>query len=166
MRKTLVLIRHAHRDTSQRALDNGLSEKGREQARWLKRFFTERFKVESFNDGLWIASSPKLRCLETVMPMAKAVGRSVDPHPDLDEQGARESRGAFELRIQSFLREWENSEVAIAIACSHGDWLPLAIHRVLGISGEMKKGSWFEVETEANFTTLKSYIPTFKYFYR
>src|SRR6185312_11499052 len=43
MTKTLVLCRHAHRDNSRRELDNGLTDKGREQAKNIRRFFGDRF---------------------------------------------------------------------------------------------------------------------------
>src|SRR4029079_6552406 len=90
MTKTLVLCRHGHRDNTKRELDNGLTDKGREQAKSIKRFFSERFSDEDLKKGVWFVSSPKLRCIETLQPTAKGLDRPVDAHPDLDEQSSRE----------------------------------------------------------------------------
>jgi phosphohistidine phosphatase SixA len=162
MTKTLVLCRHAHRDTTQRELDNGLSDKGREQAKSIKRFFSERFSAEDFKRGLWFVSSPKLRCMETLQPTAKEAGRSVDAHPDLDEQSLKEGPQGLENRVNHFLKEWNSSKVGLTILCSHGDWLPLATFRLLGLSQEYKKGAWLEVESDSGRAYLKWYIPSFK----
>ena len=58
MSKTLVFIRHSHRDNTQRELDNGLSEKGQDQAKAIRRFFMDRFAAEKFDQGLWLVSNP------------------------------------------------------------------------------------------------------------
>lgn len=164
--KTLILIRHAHRDTTERALDNGLSDKGREQAKSIRRFVESRFDVaELIKEGIWIVSSPKLRCVETLQPMAKSLNRPVDAHPELEEQKDRESQTAFENRIRRFLEEWGQSQVAWTFVCSHGDWLPLATMQLLGFRQDFKKGSWFEVERDDVTCGLKWYIPSFKPFY-
>jgi broad specificity phosphatase PhoE len=166
MQKTLVLIRHAHRDNTQRELDNGLSEKGRDQAKAVKRFFTERFSKEEAGKGLWLVSSPKLRCVETLQPIAKGIERPVDIHPGLDEQGSRESIKAFEGRVQAFLHEWAESKMEITILCSHGDWLPAAALGLLGLHQEFKKGSWLELESDGSAPLLRWYVPTFKHFFK
>src|SRR5262245_33981006 len=71
MQKTLILIRHGHRDNSRRELDNGLTEKGQSQAKNIRRFFAERFSGDEIGKGLWLVSSPKVRCMETLQPTAK-----------------------------------------------------------------------------------------------
>lgn len=162
MQKTLVLIRHAHRDNSKRDLDNGLDEKGREQAKALKKFFSERFSEDDAGKGLWLVSSPKLRCQETLQPIAKALDRRVDAHPGLDEQSAKENLRAFEVRIQGFLREWMESKVPITLLCSHGDWLPMAVQQLLGLPMSFKKGAWLELDWESGHSELRWYIPSFK----
>ena len=166
MSKILVLCRHAHRDNSARDLDNGLDEKGREQAKAVKRFFMERFATEDFKKGLWLVSSPKLRCVETLMPAAKGLERSVDIHPDLEEQGQREDGSGLETRVHRFLHEWVQSKIALTVLCSHGDWLPLATYHLLGIKQEFKKGAWLEVEWISGRAYLKWYVPSFKYFFK
>lgn len=164
MSKTLILIRHGHRDTTNRELDNGLSEKGRTQAKAIAKFFERRFGLD-LEKGLWVVSSPKLRCVETLLPLAKAAGRKVDIHPDLDEQGLREAGGSFAGRIQRFLNEWKNAKADLTVLCSHGDWLPAATQHLLGAAQAFKKGGWMEIELEADHSALKWYVPTFKPFY-
>ena len=165
MVKTLILIRHGHRDTTVRALNNGLSEKGREQAKAIKRFFAARFDEEQLKSGVWFVSSPKLRCMETLLPTAKAFQREVDAHPLLDEQNTKETGAKLEERVQSFLKEWSRSEMAVTVVSSHGDWLPLAMFQLLGLHFDPKKGSWFEVEWSMGRASLKWLIPSLKHFY-
>ncbi len=158
MQKTLVLIRHGHRDNSRRELNNGLDEKGREQAKALRRFFLSRFQGEDLKNGLWLVSSPKLRCVETLQPLAKAVEKKIDIHPDLDE-GANLAN-----RVGRFLDEWKKSPMVLTVLCSHGDWIPQAAEELLGAAVDPKKGSWLELESNAGAALLKWYIPSFKPF--
>ncbi len=167
MSKTLVFIRHGHRDNTKRELDNGLSEKGQEQAKAIRRFFLDRFSSEEFKQGLWFVSSPKKRCVETLMPTAKGLEQAVDAHPDLDEQNSREGAAAFEMRISRFLGEWAKSKIALTVVCSHGDWLPMATQRLLGLDHEFKKGGWLELESQpGDVVRLKWYVPSFKLLYK
>jgi broad specificity phosphatase PhoE len=165
MNKTLVLVRHGHRDNSKREIDNGLDDKGKEQAKHIKRYFQDRFSQEDLKSGLWLASSPKIRCVETLQPLAKTLDKQIDIHPGLDEQSLREGGPALEARIQTFLSEWKKSGVGITVLSSHGDWIPMATQRLLGVFVDPKKGSWLEIANEGGALTLKSYIPTFKHFY-
>lgn len=165
MTKTLVLIRHGHRDATRRELNNGLDNKGKEQAKAIRRFFVDRFEGYDFKKGLWLVSSPKLRCMETLAPLGKAVERSVDAHPGLDEQGSKETRTVFEARVSAFVKEWKGSSAPLTVLSSHGDWLPLGLMELAGLTVELKKGSWTELEIVDGRTSLKWYIPTFKHFY-
>lgn len=164
MVKTLVMLRHAHRDTAQRELDNGLSERGREQAKAIRKFFTARFDSKDLGSGLWLVSSPKVRCVETVGPIAKMLNRPVDIHPDLGEQMASEEQKSLSTRVDSFLDEWRDSKAQMTVLCSHGDWLPVACFRLLGLELDIKKGSWLEIEADSGRIRLKWWIPTFKHF--
>jgi broad specificity phosphatase PhoE len=165
MDKTLIIIRHGSRDNSRRELDNGLDEKGKDQAKRIKRFFSSRFSQDDLKGGLWLVSSPKIRCVETLQPIAKALDRPVDIHPGLDEQSPREAGSGMEVRIQNFLSEWKKSGVGITVLSSHGDWIPMAVSRLLGLTIDPKKGSWLEIAGEGGLITLKWYIPTFKHFF-
>jgi broad specificity phosphatase PhoE len=163
MKKTLVLVRHAHRDTAVRSKDNGLSEKGKEQARWVKKFFTARFGKDQ-PGSIWLVSSPKKRCQETLALIAAEIKQQVDPHPDLDEQSNQESVAKFEERVNHFIKDWMDSPQELTIACSHGDWLPVAIARLLGCHADFKKSSWLEIEYDGSMQ-LKWFVPTLKPFY-
>jgi broad specificity phosphatase PhoE len=164
MAKLLVLIRHGHRDNSVRELDNGLSEKGQGQARLLKKFFVSRFQPEDLKKGVWFVSSPKKRCIETLSPMAKAIDRTVDVHPDLLEQTGKENLSVFQGRVQKFIKEWRESKTEVTVVCSHGDWLPLATMELMGVPLDFKKGQWteFSLEVGAGKAELKWNVPSFK----
>lgn len=166
MAKTLILIRHGHRDNSRSELDNGLTDKGREQAQRIRRFFSERFQPEAYSRGLWLVSSPKVRCIETLQPLAKHLDRKVDIHPGLDEQNGREGSAAFEKRVHGFLHEWTQSAMPLTVLCSHGDWLPAAVQKMLGVAPQVKKGSWLELEWEGGMAALRWYVPSFKTFFK
>ncbi|MGE4132635.1 MAG: phosphoglycerate mutase family protein [Bdellovibrionales bacterium] len=165
MPKTLILVRHAHRDNTDRAVDNGLSEKGKTQAKAIRRFYLDRFSAQENKAGIWLVTSPKIRCQETLAPLAKVLEKAVDLHPWLDEQAGKESVKAFEQRIEDFLAEWRASKMERTILCSHGDWLPLAIQKLLGLSVGLKKGSWVELEWSGTQASVLWWIPTFKHFY-
>jgi broad specificity phosphatase PhoE len=162
--KTLVLVRHAHRDNTRRELDNGLSEKGAEQAKAIRKFGLSRFSREDLMAGVWLVSSPKLRCVETLAPLAKGWERKIDIHPNLDEQSEKEKPAQFHERVKNFLHEWTEAKIPLTILCSHGDWLPLAISELLSIHIEPKKGSWNELDWVSGSVQLKWSIPTFKHF--
>ncbi len=166
MRKQLIFVRHAHRDTSQRSLDNGLSEKGKRQARWIKKFALSRFAPDEVKDlKATLLSSGKKRCLETLEPLAEAWKLKVEIKSELMEHSAQESHEAFKMRIEDFLSWWINSGPALLFVSSHGDWLPVACQRLLGIPVEMKKGAWLEIEWEEGAAFLTWYVPSFKAFY-
>jgi len=141
--KTLLVVRHAHRDKSQgRSVDNGLSKKGWAQAKEFTQFF------ERWYAGIpcRILSSPKLRCIETVKAIADQQGKPLEIAPELDEQKSRESEKAFKKRVAGFVRQWQKSEDAVLVLCSHGDWIPALFDELLGMEISLKKGAWLEVE--------------------
>jgi 8-oxo-(d)GTP phosphatase len=143
LNKTLILVRHAHRDTGKgRELDNGLSPKGRKQAEAFQSHWEKKLakKKPAF------LSSPKRRCTETVAPLAEALECPVRISPLLDEQGEKESREKYLGRVKRFLTWWESKGPKIAIACSHGDWIPEFLSLTEGKPSELSKGDWTVVE--------------------
>jgi broad specificity phosphatase PhoE len=85
--RKLIIVRHAHRDTSSgRERDNGLSERGREQAKAVSRYFRERFAKET----ALLLSSPKVRCIETLLPLSDRLDVEVQILDLLDEQNEGE----------------------------------------------------------------------------
>jgi broad specificity phosphatase PhoE len=165
MDKTLVFIRHAHRDTAVRTNDNGLDQKGRDQAKSLRRFFFERFSEKDIKAGLWLVSSPKLRCQETLQPIAKELQRAIDIHPSLDEQNGKESAAQFSGRVSGFLKEWRENASPLTLVCSHGDWLPVASQLLTQGVYVCKKGSWHELVLSESGLELVWSVPSFKPFF-
>jgi broad specificity phosphatase PhoE len=142
MSRWQLYIRHAHRDTSDRSMDNGLSSKGHEQGRQLAEHLASlgpQYKPQ------FIYSSPKRRCIETANWVAQWAGIPVEEDERLDEQNPSESDKTFFERIQDFVEsEKHRSKVAY---CSHGDVLPL-IAKLCGFKGrdEVKKGEIFWIK--------------------
>lgn len=138
-------MRHAHRDTSEREADNGLSEKGHKQALLLGKHWEKLLQGKSFV----LLSSPKKRCQETLAPLAEALSSSVKICPELDEQSSSEGEVKFNKRIREFLSSWDHSDSeshATTVACSHGDWLPQAIALATGEFVSLKKGAFVVIQ--------------------
>ena len=144
MNKTLVIIRHAHRDTAKgRELNNGLSEKGRRQVRKIFDFFFERFP--DMETPVFFSSNKK-RCLETLEPLSRKLERKLNTNSCLLERTERETLSQFKARIKKFISQWEKSPAPLTVICTHGDWIPTFFKLLLGTSIDLKKGGWAEVE--------------------
>lgn len=135
--KTIILVRHAHRNKEEGA-DNGLSWKGKRQSIVLARLIAD-FSVPK------LVSSPKRRCVETLRPLSKLLQTEVSVHSLLDEQGEHEDPDSFEKRVRRFLRDWKNSANPITVACSHGDWIPLAVEWLVSRRLDLKKGGFARI---------------------
>ncbi len=140
--KTLILIRHAHRDTVDHSRDNGLSEKGKEQVKRMLRFAEERL---ADLDPLFFSSAKK-RCMETLAPLAQKYDKPVIPDARLTEQGAAESLAQYQSRIEDFLRYWQKECPPVTVVCSHGDWIPLSVYKLTQAKIGLKKAGWCEIE--------------------
>ncbi|MGE0615559.1 MAG: phosphoglycerate mutase family protein [Bacteriovoracia bacterium] len=139
----LILIRHAHRDTSEREKDNGLDKLGKRQAKALAGLFRT---LEGKKSEPLLVSSPKKRCRETLEPIAELTDSEVEAHPLLDEQHGFEDMRTFELRIRDFFK-WLDGQKKneIVVACSHGDWLPIALEMSTGARAFTEKASYAEL---------------------
>ena len=141
--KTLVLIRHGHRDTLGTAQDNGLSQKGRDQAIRILTFTQKKFPANSLPH---LFSSPKKRCLETIDPLTHYFTRPVQVVPNLLEQSFDETVIDFKNRISQFFGVWEKSTGdAPSILCSHSDWIQEALRSIVRAEIELQKGGWVEL---------------------
>jgi 8-oxo-(d)GTP phosphatase len=147
VKKTLVLIRHAHRDTSEAAADNGLSPKGRAQAEALPALYKKRLKEEA----ALLLSSPKRRCLETLAPLAESLGAKVRKDPRLLEGDGGD--------LEGFLSWWKEEAPARVVACSHGDWIPYFLHLAAGALMPVRKGSWTELSLEGGSVKIAFHQP-------
>ena len=151
-KKTLILIRHAHRDTDDRTRDNGLSDKGQAQVKKLTHFAMKRLKSSEFegidekNNRPLLFSSPKKRCQETMVMLAKELKLKVEVEPRVDEHHLLESHEGMIERIRAFLEHWEKKGPQVTIVCSHGDWIPMAIQLLTGVKVGIKKSGWIEIE--------------------
>lgn len=165
MTKTLVLIRHAHRDTTDRSADNGLSEKGTKQAAALLHYYIKAFGSEELKNKPRIFSSPKQRCLETVIGIARECGVRVESSSEFMEQQTGESLADLRKRAEKFVDKWksEKNQAELTLVCSHGDWLPAALQAAMGGRVELKKGAWAEVRIEERgLPRLEWLIQSFK----
>lgn len=125
-----------------------LSKSGRRQAKAL----VHRF------DGLAagrILSSPAVRCVETVRPLAAARSRPVEAREELAE-------GAPAEPAESLLDEVADTP---SVLCGHGDLFPVLVERaeaagavVVGQRG-WKKASVWVLEREAGVVVRMRYVP-------
>ncbi len=141
--KILVLVRHAHRDRLEGESDNGLSAKGLKQAKAVRRFFKRRYgRAEPA-----IFSSPKVRCIETLEPLARWLNVPIERLAELDEGGSLDGKiRAFRdhfVSLESPSRHPDEPE--LVVACSHGDWIPRAIELWTGTEIFLDKGGWAEL---------------------
>lgn len=136
---SLILVRHAHRDTSDRELDNGLSQKGLKQVRHLEKELIKLCGLKDLKSALFL-SSPKRRCVETLFSLSTLSEKGLKVDVRLDEQGSGESSLAFASRINSLLSGLTQFG-GTQVWCSHGDWIPAATEELLGVAIPLKKGA-------------------------
>ncbi|MBL0349280.1 MAG: histidine phosphatase family protein [Elusimicrobia bacterium] len=152
---TLLILRHAHRSLSHPGLDNGLSAKGREQARLILKLFKSFFGRPS---NTLLLSSPKKRCLETLRPIAKLTGVRMGTDDRLLEQRPAETHNQFEDRVRRFINEQRKAASPLTVVCSHGDWVPVALRLATGGRMRLKKGGWAQVEFEKGAAPRLSWL--------
>ncbi len=141
-KKTLFIVRHAHRVVTDRSLDNGLSERGLKQAEAAALFI---HKIIGPKPAI-LRSSPRLRCQQTLLPLAKMWGLEVDVDPLLCEQERSESDKVFLDRIESARIRWINQDPERLIICSHGDWIPEFCRRTFSQDIALEKGGVIEAK--------------------
>ena len=143
LNKTLIIIRHAHRDTSKgQEVNNGLSDKGRRQVRKLFDFFFERYP--DYEKPVLI-TSPKKRCVETLEPLARKLERKIHLEKDLEERSSEETSAEFKRRVRRFAKHWLQQKEKLTVISSHGDWIPVFLKELIGVSVHLQKGGWIEI---------------------
>ena len=137
-------MRHAHRDTEVHSKDNGLSEKGRKQVKRLLESLPDLVLDDDFQGReVRVFSSPKLRCQETIQPLAKAWGWRVEVDPRLIETQNFESDALVRRRIEDVLSEWsKDTQNKLWVLCSHGDILPLIGDALNGVPLILRKAGF------------------------
>ena len=149
---TLFLLRHAAAGdrTTWDGVDaiRPLTKKGKRQANAL----AEALRVRGIEK---IFTSPLTRCVQTVEPLADAIGAKVIEHDALAE--GPDIDGAYDLCDQLVGHN--------AVLCTHGDVIPAVIHRMMwaGLTLESRfycsKGSIWEVDLEGGRFTTATYTP-------
>lgn len=160
MSKVIILIRHAHRDTTNRKLDNGLSDKGYKQAEIIKQWLPQQIKTLKLK-SIFAVTSPKKRCVETITPVARRTLATLEVWDELDEQGFAESQEKFWERVQATIHNIHQRPEELVMVCSHGDYLPLFIFHLIGVNLELSKGGICALSVEGK---LLFYIPSLKEF--
>jgi 8-oxo-dGTP diphosphatase len=147
-RTRILLIRHAkagrrehwHGDDRLRPL----TRSGRRQAEAL----VEQLRDEPVER---ILSSPFVRCIQTVEPLAAARGLEVEPTEDLTE-------GAGVGPLRRLLAELGN-----AALCSHGDVIHEAVgwlhHRGVAVEGGLAKGSTWVLDVVHGEVVAARHLP-------
>jgi 8-oxo-dGTP diphosphatase len=149
---TLFLVRHAiaadrTKWTGVDAL-RPLTKKGRRQAQAIAEYLRDR-GIER------IYSSPYTRCVQTVEPLAEAIGAKVIEHDALAE--GPDVDAAYQL--------CDDVVGFNAVLCSHGDVIPAVINRMMwaGLVLESRfycsKGSIWEVDVEGGRFAHARYVP-------
>lgn len=149
---TLFLLRHAA--AGDRAKWEGvdavrpITKKGKRQAAMLADYLAGR-------DIERIYSSPYTRCVQTVEPLAEAIGAKVIEHDALAEGPDIDAAYALADELVGYN----------AVLCSHGDVIPAVINRMMwaGLTLESRfycsKGSIWEVELDGGRFTTAAYVP-------
>ena len=147
----LYLVRHAKAGDRERWTEDDrlrpLTKKGRRQAEGLVQLF-RRLEVTR------IVSSPYLRCVQTVRPLALARGLTIELSEALVE-GASTADAVALLDASS----------SGGVLCSHGDVIPAVIDHLRGIGmlidGEIgwKKGSVWTLERRLVRYVRARYVP-------
>jgi broad specificity phosphatase PhoE len=145
--KTIIIVRHAHRDKPHgRKADDGLSPKGKKQARALTKFLAKHLDQRPR-----ILTSPKARCQETIEPIAEKLKVKFDCAKELMEHGdfdQQESEEQFRRRVADFCDSQMATPSPLTILCSHGDWIPVALEHLTGLELSLKKGGWAEIKIQ------------------
>jgi 8-oxo-dGTP diphosphatase len=103
-----------------------------------------------------VLSSPYLRCVQTLEPLATVLGTPVEPHPDLAE-------GSGPGAVARLLAAVAGTTTAV---CSHGDVIPEALEQLQGRgvkfqgpAGQCRKGSTWSIVHDGSRFTEALYFP-------
>jgi phosphohistidine phosphatase SixA len=149
---SLLLVRHAvavsRNDWPSDDRLRPLTEKGFDQAQGLVDLLSGH-RVEA------ILSSPAVRCVQTVEPLATALGLEVIEDPSLWE-------GMPLGPVRRLAGELDG-----AVLCSHGDLIPDLVDELIGegmdaVGRDCKKGSTWVLERDGRAFTRGTYLPPSK----
>jgi len=155
---TLYIVRHAHAG-SRRSWDaddaqRPLSDRGQRQAEHV-------VKLLGDEPVALVLSSPAVRCVQTVVPLAEHRGLTVHDDPLLFE-GSDAGKAVLHLLAQARATDGD------VVACSHGDLIPRALGLLVGDGMEIvgdegpalsKKGSTWAIEVSKGRARRGRYLP-------
>ena len=160
----LVVVRHA--SAGARASWNGpdrlrpLDRKGTRQADGLARALATKASRPAVRLEP-VLSSPYLRCVQTVEPLARRLGLTVE-----EEDSLAEGQGAAAVRLARRLVDGTPaSERHAPVLCTHGDIIPLLLAEAasdgvdIGADPRWAKGSAWILEGDAGVFTAAHYRP-------
>ncbi|MCU0309682.1 MAG: histidine phosphatase family protein [Acidimicrobiales bacterium] len=146
------VVRHAHAGKRSEWDDDDrlrpLSPRGVAQAAWLADLLA--------GDGITrVVSSPHTRCVQTVAPLAAALGLEVETSPRLTEGADYDDALAAVMELEA-----DNG-----IACSHGDVIPQVLRRLkarsMVVDGPLldQKGSVWVLDVRDGVARHGRYVP-------
>jgi len=123
-----VLFRHAHKGILPFE-DPELSPQGFEQALRISNLITNNNLKNNLSSPTHLYASPKKRTSQTLYPTSQKLKLKIEIHPALDQQSQHENNTDFKKRVQKFLFYLEslNRENFVIFACSHYDWIEVAM---------------------------------------
>jgi 8-oxo-dGTP pyrophosphatase MutT (NUDIX family)/phosphohistidine phosphatase SixA len=125
-----------------------LSKSGRRQAKGLVRLLSSR-PIQR------IVSSPALRCVDTVRPLAKQRGLPIEQRHELFEG----------VPLEGIITLIDEAWSVPSVLCAHGDLIPAAVEHYEGRGARIesergwKKGSVWVLEREAGLIVRATYVP-------
>ena len=156
---TLLLVRHAEAES--RSSWGGpdvlrpLSTKGRRQASGLVHVLGDQFAVGR------LVTSPSLRCIETLSPLAATIALTLEVSDSLSE--GVDPEPAVELARSGATLA---SSAGAVVLCSHGDLIPAVLDVLhtddgvdLGSQPKCQKGSTWVLEGKRGRFTTATYVP-------
>lgn len=148
----IYLIRHAKAGSRSAWTESDslrpLDETGRRQALTIGEEWTHGKPAAVF-------SSPRLRCVQTVEPLAHCFDMQVQIEPDMEEDTP------FERALRVVEEAADDT-----VFCSHGDVIPEVIDALIrrgmnvnGMSGALRKGAMFVLHRENGRFVTADYVP-------
>jgi 8-oxo-dGTP diphosphatase len=145
---TVYLIRHAHAGARSAWNDDDrlrpLSPKGNRTAEAIAGALGDRPVVR-------VLSSPAVRCIETIEPLAAKVGQPIETSEPLAE-------GGDAVEVIRLMRSHAGGDLAM---CSHGDVIPEVIEILarsgVDIAGDVgnRKGSFWAIELNGSSSSAR-----------
>ncbi len=147
----IFLVRHAKAGSRSAWTDSDstrpLDDSGLRQATAIAQHWGHAAPVAVF-------SSPRLRCVQTVTPLAERFGLEVQVEPDMEE----------DTPFERALRVVEDAPDG-TVFCSHGDVIPEVVDALIrrgmdvnGLSGALRKGAMFVLHRENGRFITADYV--------